>query len=80
MPPPDFAAIAPIVNACAEEGDRVSLEVLAAAGQELAEAGALAFAKLRLIAPHALEGGPSPAPVWRLPGACCARRASCAST
>ena len=45
LPPPDFAAIAPIVNACAEQGDRVCLEVLAAAGQELAEAGALAFAK-----------------------------------
>jgi glucosamine kinase len=62
LPPPDFAAIAPIVNACAEEGDRVSLEVLAVAGQELAEAGALAFAKLRLIETRALEGGLSPAP------------------
>ncbi len=47
VPPPDFAALAPIVNACAEQGDRVCLEVLAAAGQELAEAAALAFVKMR---------------------------------
>jgi glucosamine kinase len=47
LPPPDFAVLAPIVNTCAEQGDRVCLEVLAAAGQELAEMGALAFAKMR---------------------------------
>jgi glucosamine kinase len=47
--PPDFAAISPLVNACAEQGDRISLEVLAAAGQELAEAAALAFRKMRAL-------------------------------
>jgi N-acetylglucosamine kinase-like BadF-type ATPase len=57
LPPPDFAALAPLVNACAEQGDRICREVLAAAGQELAEAGALAFAKV-----WALERDYSPAP------------------
>jgi N-acetylglucosamine kinase-like BadF-type ATPase len=57
LPPPDFAALAPLVNACAEQGGRICREVLAAAGRELAEAGALAFAKIR-----ALEYDRSPAP------------------
>jgi glucosamine kinase len=52
VPPPDFAAIAPLVNTCAEQGDGVCLQVLLTAGQELAAAGVLAFAKMR-----DLEGG-----------------------
>ena len=52
-PPPDFAALAPLVEACAEEGDAVCLEVLAAAGRHLADAAVLAIHKMRALEPEA---------------------------
>jgi N-acetylglucosamine kinase-like BadF-type ATPase len=48
-PPPDFAALAPLVSACAEEGDAVCFDVLAEAGQQLAAAAVLAFRKMRSL-------------------------------
>jgi N-acetylglucosamine kinase-like BadF-type ATPase len=50
-PPPDFAALAPIVAACAEKGDGLSFLVLADAGRRLADAAVLAYRKLRLLDP-----------------------------
>jgi glucosamine kinase len=45
-PAPDFAAFAPVVAACAEEGDAVALRVLNRAGEELARQVALVYAKM----------------------------------
>ncbi|WP_213805940.1 BadF/BadG/BcrA/BcrD ATPase family protein [Granulicella sp. dw_53] len=43
---PDFAALAPVVVQCAEEGDELAMAVLERAGQELAEQVALVHVKM----------------------------------
>jgi N-acetylglucosamine kinase-like BadF-type ATPase len=45
-PGPDFAALAPVVARCAEEGDGLAAEILRRAGEELAELVALVFCKM----------------------------------
>lgn len=45
-PPPDFARLFPFVVQAAEEGDAVAAEVLARAGEELAELAAIVIGKL----------------------------------
>lgn len=50
-PPPDFARLAPLVVACAEEGDAGCLQVLLEGGRYLAEIAMLAYRKLRRIEP-----------------------------
>jgi N-acetylglucosamine kinase-like BadF-type ATPase len=50
-PPPDFAGLAPLVAACAEEGDPGCMEVLLEGGRQLAEIAMLAYRKLRRIEP-----------------------------
>ncbi|CAN5652541.1 BadF/BadG/BcrA/BcrD ATPase family protein [soil metagenome] len=44
---PDFAALAPVVAQCAEDGDELAIAVLERAGQELAEQVALVYLKMR---------------------------------
>ncbi len=53
VPPPDFAALTPVVLACAEEGDAVAMRVLVSAGQELADTALVALRKLRELEPDA---------------------------
>jgi N-acetylglucosamine kinase-like BadF-type ATPase len=53
VPGPDFAALTPVVLACAEEGDSVAKKVLAQAGRELADQAVLAVRKLRELEPRA---------------------------
>jgi N-acetylglucosamine kinase-like BadF-type ATPase len=45
-PGPDFAALAPVVARCAEDGDVLAAEILERAGEELAELVALVFCKM----------------------------------
>lgn len=56
VPAPDFAALTPVVLACAEEGDAVAMRVLVSAGQQLAATAITALRKLREIEP----GSPPP--------------------
>ncbi len=46
QPGPDFAALAPVVAKCAEEGDELAVALLGRAGQELAEQVALVYLKM----------------------------------
>jgi N-acetylglucosamine kinase-like BadF-type ATPase len=62
VPPPDFAALTPVVLACAEEGDAVAMRVLVSAGQELADTALIALRKLRELEPE------SPPPTVALSG------------
>lgn len=48
-PAPDFSALAPLVAACAEEGDAAALEVVEQGGAELAMLAALAIEHIRRI-------------------------------
>jgi N-acetylglucosamine kinase-like BadF-type ATPase len=45
-PGPDFAALAPVVARCAEDGDALAAGILVRAGEELADLVALVFCKL----------------------------------
>jgi N-acetylglucosamine kinase-like BadF-type ATPase len=53
---PDFSLLAPLVVACAEEGDAVALEVLVRGGRLLGEDAAEAFRRVRRLDPD----GPMP--------------------
>ena len=55
-PGPDFAALAPIVVKCAEEGDELALAVLERAGEELAEQVALVALKMSESGPQGKIG------------------------
>jgi glucosamine kinase len=46
QPAPDFAALAPVVAKCAEEGDELAVALLGRAGQELAELVSLVYTKM----------------------------------
>jgi glucosamine kinase len=46
QPGPDFAALAPVVMQCADEGDDLAVAVLERAGQELADQVALVHLKM----------------------------------
>lgn len=50
-PAPDFASLAPVVARCAEGGDARAADVLARAGEELAELVALVFRKMNAAVP-----------------------------
>jgi N-acetylglucosamine kinase-like BadF-type ATPase len=45
VPAPDFAALAPLVNQCAADGDLVAVRLLHQAGEELARLASLAWAQ-----------------------------------
>jgi len=53
-PPPDFAALTPLVVDCAAQGEEVSLGVLQSAGRELAALLLLVYKQLRVWEPNAL--------------------------
>jgi len=53
-PPPDFAALTPLVVACANEGDIVAAGVLRSAGEELAALLLLVYKQLRKWEPETL--------------------------
>ncbi len=57
VPPPDFAALAPVVTAAAEAGDFIASSVLQAAGRMLGQDAILVFRRLRASEP---EGAPLP--------------------
>ncbi len=57
VPPPDFAALAPVVTAAAEAGDFTAATVLQAAGRMLGQDATLVFRRLRASEP---EGTPLP--------------------
>ena len=57
FPPPDFAALAPVVTAAAEAGDFTAATVLQAAGRMLGQDATLVFRRLRASEP---EGAPLP--------------------
>ena len=48
-PPPDFSKLAPVVTACAEEGDAVALRVLVEGGRLLGEDAVQAFRRVRAL-------------------------------
>jgi glucosamine kinase len=48
-PPPDFSKLAPVVTACAEEGDAVALRVLVEGGRLLGEDAVQAFRRVRSL-------------------------------
>jgi glucosamine kinase len=48
-PPPDFSKLAPVVTACAEEGDAVALRVLMEGGRLLGEDAVQAFRRVRSL-------------------------------
>ncbi|MBV8630697.1 MAG: ATPase [Silvibacterium sp.] len=52
-PPPDFSQLAPLVVQCAEEGDRVALQVLESGGRLLGEDAAETFRHVRKLDPDA---------------------------
>lgn len=55
-PPPDFAALAPLVNECAEAGDDACVEVLLEGGRILAANVLLAYRKMRALDPEPTPG------------------------
>ncbi|MFT4112484.1 N-acetylglucosamine kinase [Silvibacterium sp.] len=56
-PPPDFSKLAPVVLACAKEGDRVAASVLAEGGRLLGEDALEAHRCVRAQEPYAKEPG-----------------------
>ncbi len=46
--PPDFAALAPVVARCAQQGDALAAGILSRAGEELADLVTLVFHKMKL--------------------------------
>ena len=57
-PAPDFSRLAPLVVACAEEGDPVALEVIEQGGADLAYLAGLVIERIRrLEKEHALDSG-----------------------
>jgi glucosamine kinase len=49
--PPDFAALAPVVARCAQQGDALAAGILSRAGEELADLVTLVFHKMNVPAP-----------------------------
>lgn len=47
IPPPDFAALAPVVAKCAVDGDDLALTLLDRGGEELADTASIAAVKMR---------------------------------
>jgi glucosamine kinase len=61
-PPPDFAALAPVVARCADRGDSLAAGILERAGEELADLVTLIFHKMTIapsIATATTPGAPS---------------------
>jgi len=56
MSPPQMAALAPIVLEAARDGDRVALEIIGAAGRELAATAAAVWRQLAFSGPHPVAG------------------------
>lgn len=56
-PPPDFSKLAPVVVACAEEGDAIALSVLREGGRLLGDDAVRAFRRVRALDPSPVLPG-----------------------